>query len=65
MEEWKIMPPLEGGLSFDSASGLIAGMYTGAPKVTQYWIEARNKYNSVHFSITIEYKGPFSISPPF
>lgn len=58
------MPPLEDGLSFDSTNGVIAGVYAGAPKVTPYWIEARNKYNSVHFSITIEYKGPFSFSPP-
>ena len=63
VEEWTVTPALEDGLSFDSASGIIRGVYTGAPKVVPYWIEARNTYNSVQFSITIEYKGPFPASP--
>lgn len=63
VEEWTVTPSLEDGLSFDSASGIIRGVYTGAPKVVPYWIEARNTYNSVQFSITIEYKGAFPASP--
>ena len=56
VEEWTVTPSLEDGLSFDSASGIIRGVYTGAPKVVPYWIE-------VQFSITIEYKGAFPASP--
>ena len=64
VEEWTISPLLADGLSFDSASGIIAGVYTGTPKVVQYRIEARNTYNAIQFPITIEYKGPFIASPP-
>ena len=54
---YSITPTVASGLSFNTTSGILSGIYTGAPSNVNYQVTGTNSLGSVSTSFTLAYKG--------
>ena len=55
-ESYTISPALDSGLTLNTTTGLISGIYTGQAMNCMYQITGTNSFGSISGSFTLEYK---------
>lgn len=55
-DSYTITPALDSGLSLNTTSGLISGVYSGQAMNRVYQITGTNSFGSISESFTLEYK---------
>lgn len=55
-ESYTISPALDSGLTLNTTSGLISGIYSGQAMNRVYQITGTNSFGSISDSFTLEYK---------
>ena len=55
-DSYTITPALDSGLSLNTTSGLISGVYSGQVMNRMYQITGTNSFGSISGSFTLEYK---------
>ena len=55
--EYSISPTIGSGLSFNTTSGRISGIYTGGVSRISYQVSGTNQFGSVSTSFVLNYKG--------
>ena len=55
-DSYTITPALDSGLSLNTTSGLISGVYSGQAMNRVYQITGTNSFGSISGSFTLEYK---------
>ena len=55
-DSYTISPPLDSGLTLNTTTGVISGVYNGRAMNRVYQITGTNSFGSISYSFTLEYK---------